>query len=80
MALKFKLQIVNDDLTVSKEKSFKSLKEIAEFLNIDYQTCNKFYKLCGENEPKIKGLHSLMKTLYNRYRIVDNRTVIVDFD
>lgn len=80
MNLKFKFQILNDDGTVKQEKEFKTLKQIGEYLKIDYQTCNKFYKLCSkpEAERKLKGLHQLLLTLYKRYRVIDNFVPILD--
>ena len=74
---KYILKKVDKNEVEITNKKFYTLKDISIFLNLDYQTTQKFYKLCESNN--IKGVHSKIKFLYRNYRINDLNT-IVDFD
>lgn len=53
-----------------KRTEYKTLREIQELLQLDYQTIQRFYRLC--KKTNIKGVHSLFKDLFERIRIIDN--------
>jgi hypothetical protein len=80
MKLKFVLNKIDPKTgSILKTKEFKTLGEISNFLKIDYQNTQKFYKLC-QTERDLKGLHTLLKELYKNYRIVDNISIMPDFE
>ncbi len=53
-----------------KRTEYKTLRDIQFVLQLDYQTIQRFYRLC--KKPNIRGVHSLFKDLSERIKIIDN--------
>lgn len=74
MINKFTIQKFNENGGLMKEKDVKSLKDIAEILNIEYHQARGLYLYC-KNKTKA---HPFLKELSNTYKIVDKKRLIAD--
>jgi hypothetical protein len=70
MRNKFLLINLDSNGEVMFKREVKTLRELETILKLDYQTIQRFYRLC--KKTNIKGIHSLFKDLYNKFRVVDN--------
>jgi hypothetical protein len=70
---KLKLIITKDDGTTT-EKNYKSYREIANALNLEYHQVRELHLL--STHPK-KFLHNGLKTLASKYKIISIEPVLV---
>ena len=77
MKFKFILQKLKEDGSIEKEKEFRTLREIAEILNIEYHQARAIYLY----NTKKSNLHPFLKDLTTLYRIIDNpnNKKVIDF-
>lgn len=70
MNFKFTLKVLDESGNVKKEKVYKTLREIAKDLNIDYHQVRELNKIT-EGKINKKFLHSTLKELSEVIKIYD---------
>ena len=70
MNFKFTLRVLNDDGTVKKEKEYKTLREIAKDLKIDYHQVRELNRIT-EGKVEKKFLHPNLKELSEFIKVYD---------
>lgn len=70
MKFKFTLRVLNDDGTVKKEQQYKTLREIAKDLKIDYHQVRELNRIT-EGKIQKKFLHSTLNELSEYVKIYD---------
>lgn len=70
MNFKFTLKVLDESGNVTKEKVYKTLREIAKDLNIDYHQVRELNKIT-EGKINKKFLHSTLKELSEVIKIYD---------
>jgi hypothetical protein len=64
-----KLQVLNEDGSLNNEKTYKSYRELAKDLNVEYHVVRSLQQMT-EGKVNRKYLHSTLKDLSKRFKIL----------
>ncbi len=77
MNLKFTLKVLNTDGSIKREKDYKTLREIAKDLNIEYHQIREINRIT-ENKIDKKFLHPTLKDLSKQIEIHDKKIKTIE--
>ena len=78
MNYKFLLNQLDESGNILKSKQMKTIREISKFLNIEYHQARLLYLLSKKTSKK--GIHPLLKSLSQKYSIIDNMSNFDDIN